>query len=120
MWKLFTVVAILTYNPSLGQEQMSGDNLNSLELDKPLEDTLKRTYDCPEYDIEFSGFNVNDVPVPGVTNWRICGQFCNAARDCKFWTFKDFDCWLKSSDDGYKYSPEATSGVKGCVRPQVV
>merc|ERR1712243_19107 len=103
-------------HPYLQPFLRSGDNLNSLKLDKPLEDTLKRTYECPEYDIEFSGFNVNSVPVPGVTNWRICGRFCAAARDCKFWTFleEDFECWLKSSDDGYKYSPGGTSGAKGC------
>merc|ERR1712243_391840 len=113
MWKLFTVVAILTYNPSLGQEGRSGDNLNSLKLDKPLEDTLKRTYECPEYDIEFSGFNVNSVPVPGVTNWRICGRFCAAARDCKFWTF----FWRKTLNAG---SRAPMMGISTHLEAQVV
>merc|ERR1711872_528200 len=69
MWKLLTIVAILTCNPSLGQDELSEDTLNSLELDKPLEDSLKRTYECPEYDIEFKGYDINSGPVPGVTSW---------------------------------------------------
>merc|ERR1712126_724497 len=115
MWKLLTIAAILTCNPSLGQDGLSEDSLNSFELDKPLEDSLKRTYECPEYDIEFKGYDINDIPVPGVTNWRTCGIFCMGARDCKFWTFTDdFKCWLKSSDGGYKYSPGLISGAKDC------
>merc|ERR1712243_548155 len=90
------------------------DTLNSLELDKAIDDTFQLGYSCPEYGVNF---DLNDIThVPAITDWHICGTFCNMTPDCKFWTLdtRNQNCWLKSSDDGFNHLSYAISGVKGC------
>merc|ERR1712126_418404 len=73
-------------------------------------------YACPEYNVNFAGY---DVAVVQTDDWRACGNVCSIVSNCAYWTYEIDNgcyhcCWLKSSDDGlYKYDGYI-SGANGC------
>jgi len=74
-------------------------------------------YACPEFDVDFYGYDVNYIE--GTVDWHHCGEICLATNDCHYWTYHDSvgninGCFLKSSDDGLVKSTGKISGARGC------
>merc|ERR1712126_372052 len=109
MWSVLTVVSILTFHLSLGQDGMSLETMDSLGQDYTSEDPqlLELGYSCPEDNVGFIGRDI--VYVPGIEDWHACGEICSNTSDCNFWSWVKPPsivsnlCCLKSSDEGLTY-----------------
>merc|ERR1712126_767901 len=116
MWSVLTVVTILTYHLSLGQDELSGDTLDSFGQDEASEgiQLLEPRYSCPEYNVGFWSHDIDIVH--GIPNWHTCGEICSLTPACKFWTWTVYPevCWMKNSDQGLTHAEGRISGVKGC------
>jgi len=75
---------------------------------------------CPEEDTALGLDDAFPDPIPGVSSWEECGEYCNLNSGCQFWDWSaQHDgitgyCALKTSKNGLHVLNGWYSGEKGC------
>ena len=74
----------------------------------------KDSLECPMENVNFSGEDLIWFDA-GIESWNECGELCNNAVLCKYWTWIDEKCYLKYGNDGMANAHGYISGEKGCM-----
>ena len=77
-------------------------------------ENTKDFLECPMENVNFSGEDLIWFDA-GIETWNECGELCNNAVLCKYWTWINEKCYLKYGNDGMANAQGYISGEKGCM-----
>lgn len=118
-----TTVAYFTYTPiwtllgDLYGSSASSDNIKRVAMLKGyyasfLAEMSAAVDACWVADVDY---NDNDFSDTGVDSAAECQAKCADSSSCSYWTLREDDqCYLKTSDTGFRISSGSTSGAKAC------